>query len=103
MIQLKENARIDGRKDGQTLFYRTLPAIAGVQKIAKATGDLIGNKITDKIINISKKSSRKLHSTELRPQYNEANDEIETPTERYISPEERQQIIDELKLVPKNC
>ena len=29
MIQFKENARTDGRKEGQTLFYRTLPATAG--------------------------------------------------------------------------
>ena len=32
-------------------------------------------------------------------QNNEANDESETPKERYISPEKRQQIIDELRLV----
>ena len=36
-----------------------------------------------------------LHSKELQ------NDEIEAPQKRYISPEERQQIIDELRLVPK--
>ena len=30
---------------------------------------------------------------------NEANDELETPKERYISPEKRQQIIDELRLL----
>ena len=29
MIQFKENARTDGRKDGQTLFYRALSANAG--------------------------------------------------------------------------
>ena len=28
--------------------------------------------------------------------------ELTTPKKRYISPEERQQIIDELRLVPKN-
>ena len=36
MIQFKENAWTDGRKDGQkdgeTLFYRTLPANAGGPK-----------------------------------------------------------------------
>ena len=62
-----------------------------IQKTAEATGDLIGNKITDKITSISKKSKK--------PQNNEANDESETPKERYISPEKRQQIIDELRLV----
>ena len=32
---------------------------------------------------------------------NDVNSEIEVPKKRYISPEERQQIIDELRLVPK--
>ena len=52
---------------------------------AKATGDLIGNKIADKITSVSKKS-----------QSDEVNNEI--PKERYISTKERQKIIDELKL-----
>ena len=55
-----------------------------IQKTAEATGDLIDNKIADKITNISKKSSRELHS-----QNNEVNDEIKIPKERYISPEKR--------------
>ena len=33
-----------------------------IQKTAGATGELIGNKIADKITNISKTSSRELHS-----------------------------------------
>ena len=61
-----------------------------VQKSAEATGDLIGNKIADKIISASKKS----HNEEI--QSNEVNNEI--PKERSISPKERQKIIDELKL-----
>ena len=55
------------------------------KKILKATGDLIGNKIADKITSASKKS-----------QSDEVNNEI--PKERYISPKERQKTIDELKL-----
>ena len=70
-----------------------------IQKTAEATGDLIGNEIADKITNISKNSSKKRHSVKLRSQNNEANDESEIPKERYISPEKRQQIIDELRLV----
>ena len=62
-----------------------------IQKTAEATSDLIGNKIADKITSVSKKSKK--------PQNNEANDESKTPKERYISPEKRQQIIDELRLV----
>ena len=48
-----------------------------IQKTAEEIGDLIGNKIVDKITYLSNKSSRELHS-----QNNEANDEIEIPKER---------------------
>ena len=34
-------------------------------------------------------------------QNDKASNEIETPKKRYISPEKRQQIIDELRLLPK--
>ena len=29
MIQFQENTCTEGRKDGQTLFYRTVPATSG--------------------------------------------------------------------------
>ena len=61
-----------------------------IQKTAEATGDLVGNKIADKIASVSKKSTKKLPYL------------LTTPQKRYISPEERQQIIDELRLVPRN-
>ena len=71
-----------------------------IQKKAEATVDLIGNKISYKITSVSKKSPTEFQSMELH--YKELpNDEIEAPKRRYISPEERQQIIDELRLVPK--
>ena len=61
-----------------------------IQKTAETTSDLVGNKIADKI-SVSKKK------------YNNNDDvELTTHKKRYISPEERQQIIDELRLVPKN-
>ena len=65
-----------------------------IQKAAEATGDLIGNKIADKITSVSKKKSNN----------NNNNNDVELAThrKRYISPEERQQIIDELRLVPRN-
>ena len=66
-----------------------------IQKRAEATGDLIGNKIADKITSTSKKSPKEFDSKELPS--NEANHEI--PKERYISPKERQLIIDELRLI----
>ena len=67
-----------------------------IQKTAGATGDFIGNKIADKITNVSKKSTKELPNDET-----EGDVERATHTKRYISSEERQQIIDELKLVPK--
>ena len=65
-----------------------------IQKTAEATGDLIGNKIADKITSISKKLVKEFP-------INDEDVKI-TNKKRYISPEERQQIIDELGLVPKN-
>ena len=62
-----------------------------IQKTAEATGDLIGTKIADKITSASKNSQNE------EIQSNEANNEI--PKARYISPKERQQIIDELRLI----
>ena len=61
-----------------------------IQKIAEATGDLIGNKIAAETISVSKKLQK-----------NETEKDIKRTTlkKRYISPEERQQIIDEIKLV----
>ena len=63
-----------------------------VQKTAKATSDLIGNKITDKISRNAAQSASETASQE---------DEklIEIPKRKYISPEKRQQIIDELRLI----
>ena len=69
-----------------------------IQKTAEATGDLIGNKIADKITSVSKKKpAKELPSDETK----EEDVEIATPKKRYISPEERKQIVEELKLVPK--
>ena len=63
-----------------------------IQKTAEAIGDLIGNKIADKITSISKKSSNN---------NDDENLELTTHKKRYISPEERLQFINELRLVPK--
>ena len=48
---------------------------------------MIGNKITDKITSVSKKSAQELQNNET-----EVGVERATPKKRYISPEERQQI-----------
>ena len=65
-----------------------------IQKTAETTGDLVVNKIADKITSVSKKSKK-------LPTIDE-DVELTTHKKRYISPEERQQIIDELRLIPKN-
>ena len=77
---------VDKAKKSATDAIKTASKRA-IQKIAEATGDLIGNKSADKITSASKKS----HNEEI--QSNEVNNEI--PKERYISPKERQKIIDE--------
>ena len=58
---------------------------------------MIGNKIADKITSVSKKKSTK----ELPNDETEEDMKITTHKKRSISPEERQQIINESRLVPK--
>ena len=70
-----------------------------IQKIAEATGDIICKNTADKIRSISKKPVKELPNNDERE---EKNMEITTHKKRYISPEERQQIIGEWRLVPKN-
>ena len=70
-----------------------------VQKTAEATGDLIGNKIANKIPSVSTELLSKKSTKEL--QNDKASYKIEIPKNRYISSEERQQIIDELRLMLK--
>ena len=71
--------------------FATIAGKKIVHKTAGATGDLIDNKIADKITSASKKSQNE------EIQSNEVNNEI--PKERYIPPKERQKIIDELRLI----
>ena len=64
-----------------------------IQKTAKATGDLIGNKIANRITKISKNSWQNHSETAIN------EDDKEIPKDRYIPPQERQEIIDELRLI----
>ena len=91
---------LDSTKKSTTDAIKTASKRA-LQKTVEAAGDLIGNKIADKITSVSKKPAMELHSKELHniDNNNETDVEIATPKKRYISPEERQQIIDELRLV----
>ena len=69
--------------DVSKTFAKT-PGKKILKETARATADVIGNKIADKIASESKKS------------HDEVNNEI--LKERYISPTDRQKIINELKL-----
>ena len=86
--------RFDSAKKSTTDAIK-ISSKRAIQKTAEATGDLIGNKIADKITSVSKKKFNNNN--------NSNNDDVELTThkKRYISPEERQQIINELRLVPK--
>ena len=64
-----------------------------IQKIVDPAGDLIGNKIADRITKVSKSSQQ----NNLETVTNEHDKEI--VKERYISPEEKQKIIHDLRLI----
>ena len=75
-----------------------------IQKTAEVTGDLIGNKIADKITSVSKKSNNNNNNNNDNNNNNNNHNnnngedvEITAHKKRYISPEERQQIINELR------
>ena len=91
-------------KYGQNLLHSTIKSTTDatntdskrvIQKTAESTGDLNGNKITDRITTVSKKPSNTNNNN------NNEDVEITAHKKRYISPEERQQVINELRLVPK--
>ena len=81
------DAAIKTGKDFATIAGKKI-----VHKSAEPTGDLIGNKIADKI---TTKPSKKSQNEEI--QSNEVSNEI--PKKRYIPPKERRKIIDELRLI----
>ena len=82
---------LDHAKESATDAFKATSKRA-IQKAAEATGDLIGKKIAKKITKVSKNSQQNNSETVT----NEYDKEI--PKERYIPPEERQEIIDELRL-----
>ena len=82
---------LDHAKITETDLVRTFSKKV-IQKKAEATGDLIGNKIANRISKGSKISQQNNSETVT----NEHDKEI--PKEKYISPEERREITDELRL-----
>ena len=64
-----------------------------IQKAAETAGDLISNRIANKRIKVSQSSQQDNSKTVL------IEHDKEIPKERYISPEKRQGIIDDLRLI----
>ena len=84
---------LDSAKKSTTDAMKT-DSKRGIQKTAEATGDLVGNKIAAKITHLSKKSTKDNNNN--NNNNNNEDLEITAHKKRYISPEERQQIINEL-------
>ena len=89
-----EKKIVDTAKKSATNAIKTASKKA-IEKTAEATGDLVGYQIADKITSVSKKSSKKLPTID-------EDVKLTTHKKRYISPKERKQIIDELRLIPKD-
>ena len=81
----------DHAKQSVTDVFKTASKRA-IQKTAEATGDFIDNKIARKIAKVSK------HSQHNNSETATSNNDKEMPKNWYISPEKRQEIIDELRL-----
>ena len=83
-------------------YFVTIAGKKIVHKSAEATGDLIGKKISEKIISMGR--SKELGSAvgpAVKPRSKKENDEtniMEETQEIYIPPENRKQIIKDLKL-----
>ena len=91
---------LDNAKKSTTDAIKTASKRA-IKKTAEATGDLIGNKTGDKITGVSPELHSKKKSNNNNNNNNDEDVELTVHKKRYISPEERQQIINELRLVPK--
>ena len=79
---------LDSAKKSITVPQKKTASKRTIQKTAEATRDLIGNKIADKITSVSKKTNNNNNNEDV---------EITAYKKRYISPEERQQFINELR------
>ena len=87
-LSSKNNRKLlDHAKKSATDAFKTSSKRV-IQKIAEATGNIKGNKIADKITRASK----------ISPKNNSETNEEVTIREKYISPELRQKIIDDLRL-----
>ena len=81
----------DHAKQSATDALKTTSRV--IQKAAETTGDMIGNKIATRTTKVSR-SSPQNNSETITNEYDK-----EIPKERYISPEERQRITDDIRLI----
>ena len=80
---------LDSAKKSSTDAMKTASKRA-IRKAEEVTGDLIGNKVADKISVSKELHSKKSSQNTLKTDGNE----LETPKERYLFTEKRQQIVD---------
>ena len=83
---------LDHAKQSATDAFKTILK-REIPKTAEATGNLIGYKIANIITKVSKNSQQN------NPETVKAEHDKEIPKERYTSSEERQKIIDNLRLI----
>ena len=81
----------DHDKQSATDAFKT-DSKRAIPKIGKGTVDFIGNKIADRNTKVSKNLQQNHYKTVINEH------DIEIPKERYISPEKRQEINDDLRL-----
>ena len=91
MVNITRNLLIQAKYSTTDAFKITSKRV--IQKTAETTGDLIGNKIANTIKKVSRSSLLNNSETFIIKQ------DKEISKERYISPEERQKIIDDLRLI----
>ena len=97
MVNIARNVLLDHMKKSTTLAVKTASKRA-IQKTAEVTSDLIGNQITDKIRNVSRTSPHN-NSETIESEIENTGFDKEIGQEKYISPEERQKFIQDLRLM----
>ena len=84
---------VSGKYSQKLLDHAEQSATVHLKVIEEATGNLIGNKIADRITKVSRSSQQNNSEAMINTH------DKETPKERHISPKETQKIIDDLRLI----
>ena len=87
---------LDNAKQSAAGAFRTASKRV-IQRTAEATDDLLGNKIAERRFQKNTKISKKLQQNNSEAVTTEHDKEI--PKEKYMSPEERQKTIDDLRSI----